>query len=389
MRAAEPAHALTQGPDETAAIAARLAMSLRPGDVVLVTGDVGAGKTTFVRGACRALGVTEPITSPTFTIGRLYDSGRVPVSHLDLFRLAGLDAEDPALLDDYVTDDGVAFVEWPEVAVPELARGRIVARSTSSTPGATAAASRWRGERRRSSRSTPPRRRPSSASPARLPAGRAAPRPEGRAPAARRAPAPAGRGRPAPGGHRLGGRRADRRRRGPRIVHRPADRHRDGAGPRPGQWGRAGRRIDAAGARDRGRRADRPGPGGSEAQGGSGDAEPHCVLAVLDARRGEAFAAAWRGTECVLAPAALGPEALAAVAADARSRGGRPWLAVGDGAVRFRAQLESAAVSVPADSPPCIASVPCSSAAWPPPRRQSTTGPWSRSTCARLTPCRA
>ena len=128
MRAAEPARALTQGPDETAAIAARLAVSLRPGDVVLVTGEVGAGKTTFVRGACRALGITEPITSPTFTIGRHYDSGRVPVSHLDLFRLAGLDAEDPALLDDYVTDDRVAFVEWPDVAVPELAPGRIVAR---------------------------------------------------------------------------------------------------------------------------------------------------------------------------------------------------------------------------------------------------------------------
>jgi tRNA threonylcarbamoyladenosine biosynthesis protein TsaE len=128
MRAAEPAHEITHGPDETASVAARLATGLRPGDVVLVTGDVGAGKTTFVRGACRALGVTEPVTSPTFTIGRRYDSGRVPVSHLDLFRLADLDAEDPALLADYVTDDSVTFVEWPEVAGPELGPERIVAR---------------------------------------------------------------------------------------------------------------------------------------------------------------------------------------------------------------------------------------------------------------------
>ena len=128
MRAAEPARYLTEGPDGTAAIAARLAATLRPGDVVLVMGELGSGKTTFVRAACQALGVTEPVTSPTFTIGRRYDSGRVPVSHLDLFRLADLGDEDPGLLADYVTDDRVTFVEWPEIAGPELAPERIVAR---------------------------------------------------------------------------------------------------------------------------------------------------------------------------------------------------------------------------------------------------------------------
>jgi len=128
MRAAEPARHLTEGPDGTAAIAARLAATLRPGDVVLVMGELGSGKTTFVRAACQALGVTEPVTSPTFTIGRRYDSGRVPVSHLDLFRLADLGDEDPGLLADYVTDDRVTFVEWPEIAGPELAPERIVAR---------------------------------------------------------------------------------------------------------------------------------------------------------------------------------------------------------------------------------------------------------------------
>jgi tRNA threonylcarbamoyladenosine biosynthesis protein TsaE len=128
MRAAEPARHLTEGPDATAAIAAGLAATLRPGDVVLVTGEVGAGKTTFVRGACRALGVREPVTSPTFTIGRRYDSGSVPVSHLDLFRLADLGDEDPALLFDYVADERITFVEWPEVAGPDLAPERIVAR---------------------------------------------------------------------------------------------------------------------------------------------------------------------------------------------------------------------------------------------------------------------
>lgn len=85
---------------------------------------MGAGKTTFVRGAARALGFAGRVTSPTFTIGRRYEGGRLPVSHLDLHRLSGLDDEDPALLDDYLTPDAVAFVEWPEVATATLARVR-------------------------------------------------------------------------------------------------------------------------------------------------------------------------------------------------------------------------------------------------------------------------
>ena len=92
-----------------------------PGDVVLVSGDLGAGKTTLIRGACRALGVSEAVTSPTFTIGQTY-SGRVPVSHLDLYRLADLGQEDPALLDDYATPESIAFIEWPGVAEPWLER---------------------------------------------------------------------------------------------------------------------------------------------------------------------------------------------------------------------------------------------------------------------------
>jgi tRNA threonylcarbamoyladenosine biosynthesis protein TsaE len=121
----------TSGPQETEALAAGLAATLRPGDVVLVAGELGAGKTTFVRGACRALGVHGPVTSPTFTIGRRYDDGSVPVSHLDLYRLAGLEDEDPALLADYIGSERVAFVEWPDIAEPELVRApgvRVAAR---------------------------------------------------------------------------------------------------------------------------------------------------------------------------------------------------------------------------------------------------------------------
>lgn len=104
----------TASPEETEAVAARLATRLSPGDVVTVSGELGAGKTTFVRGACRALGVTGPVTSPTFTIGHRY-TGRVAVSHLDLFRFASVSPAEWADLEPYF-DDAVCFVEWPEAA---------------------------------------------------------------------------------------------------------------------------------------------------------------------------------------------------------------------------------------------------------------------------------
>ncbi len=115
---------------QTEALAATLARTLRAGDVVLVSGEMGAGKTTFVRGACRALGVRGPVTSPTFTIARRYEDGRTPVSHLDLFRLAGggLAAEEPELLDDELGPDRIAFVEWPEAGGALPAGARVVAR---------------------------------------------------------------------------------------------------------------------------------------------------------------------------------------------------------------------------------------------------------------------
>jgi len=99
----------------TEEIGAELARELAPGDVVLVRGDLGAGKTTLVRGACRALGIPGPVRSPTFTIG-IRHRGRVDVSHLDLYRLGDMSAEDPGLLDDYLTPDAIAFVEWPREA---------------------------------------------------------------------------------------------------------------------------------------------------------------------------------------------------------------------------------------------------------------------------------
>jgi tRNA threonylcarbamoyladenosine biosynthesis protein TsaE len=118
---------VTSSAAETEALGARLAEGLGPGDVVVVSGEVGAGKTTLIRGACRALGIKGPVTSPTFTIGRRYEGGRLPVSHLDLYRLEGLEGEEPALLDDYLVPGAIAFVEWPAVAEPQLAGRRIIA----------------------------------------------------------------------------------------------------------------------------------------------------------------------------------------------------------------------------------------------------------------------
>lgn len=110
----------SNSPAETEALAAALAAALSPGDVVLVEGELGAGKTTFVRGACRALGVEGVVTSPTFTIGQRYPAP-VPVSHLDLYRVADLRDEEPDLLDDYLGPERIAFVEWPRGAVATIA----------------------------------------------------------------------------------------------------------------------------------------------------------------------------------------------------------------------------------------------------------------------------
>jgi tRNA threonylcarbamoyladenosine biosynthesis protein TsaE len=118
----------TSSPAETEALGGKLAGGLVRGDVVLVEGELGAGKTTFVRGACRALGVTALVTSPTFTIGQRYPAP-VPVSHVDLFRIPDLSAEDPDLLADYLGPDRIAFVEWPQSAEGTVASlARIAAR---------------------------------------------------------------------------------------------------------------------------------------------------------------------------------------------------------------------------------------------------------------------
>jgi tRNA threonylcarbamoyladenosine biosynthesis protein TsaE len=131
----------TAGPAATEALGAKLASRLRAGDLVHVRGELGAGKTTLVRGACRALGVSGPVTSPTFAIAHRYSGeGGLLVAHVDLYRLGGLDGEDPDLLGDYIGADRITFIEWPP---PELAA------ALGASPRITVELSHLDGDRRR------------------------------------------------------------------------------------------------------------------------------------------------------------------------------------------------------------------------------------------------
>ena len=109
---------------ETERIAAAVALRLEARDVATVSGELGVGKTTFVRGACRALGITAPVTSPTFTIGHRYEGGSVVVSHLDLYRFTEVSAAEWADLEPYF-EDALVFVEWPEAGAAALPEPRL------------------------------------------------------------------------------------------------------------------------------------------------------------------------------------------------------------------------------------------------------------------------
>jgi tRNA threonylcarbamoyladenosine biosynthesis protein TsaE len=114
---------VSSSPEETERLGGLVAVELDAGDVVTVAGELGAGKTTFVRGACRALGVDGPVTSPTYTIGHRY-RGRVEVSHLDLYRFQGLSTAEWGDLEPYF-EGAVVFVEWPEEGLATLPDARL------------------------------------------------------------------------------------------------------------------------------------------------------------------------------------------------------------------------------------------------------------------------
>ena len=104
----------THSPEETEAVGRKLAALLRPGDVIAYYGDLGAGKTAFTRGLAAGLGVTEQVTSPTYTIVNEYLSGRMPLFHFDMYRLGSADELFDIGWEDYLARGGVCAVEWSE-----------------------------------------------------------------------------------------------------------------------------------------------------------------------------------------------------------------------------------------------------------------------------------
>lgn len=112
----------THNANETRALGARLAEQLQAGDVVLLEGELGAGKSEFTRGIAQGLGITGYITSPSFTILQVYDSGRIPLFHFDWYRLSGVSELYEMAMDEYLYDEGISVVEWPDIAreaIPE------------------------------------------------------------------------------------------------------------------------------------------------------------------------------------------------------------------------------------------------------------------------------
>lgn len=110
-----PVEVISRSEAQTAALAAAVASLLKPGDVVFLTGQLGTGKTFFIRAAARELGVSGQVTSPSFTMGQTY-SGRTRVHHLDLYRLHEFGPEDAVDFEPFFEDDAITFVEWPERA---------------------------------------------------------------------------------------------------------------------------------------------------------------------------------------------------------------------------------------------------------------------------------
>jgi tRNA threonylcarbamoyladenosine biosynthesis protein TsaE len=124
---------LTRSTDETLELAGTVGELLRAGDVVSLVGDLGAGKTVFARGVARALGVTEPVVSPSFTIVREYE-GRMPLVHVDVYRIDTVQELYDLGFEELVRDDGVTLVEWGDMIDGLLPGDRLDVRLT---PGAT------------------------------------------------------------------------------------------------------------------------------------------------------------------------------------------------------------------------------------------------------------
>lgn len=114
----------TRSPEETFQIGMNLAKQARPGQVITLTGNLGVGKTIFTQGFAKGLGITEPVNSPTFTIVQVYESGRLPFYHFDVYRIGDVGEMDEVGFDEYVMGEGVSLIEWANLIEEILPEGR-------------------------------------------------------------------------------------------------------------------------------------------------------------------------------------------------------------------------------------------------------------------------
>ena len=293
---------------------------------MLISGELGAGKTTFVRGALRSLGVEGPVTSPTFVVGHLHDGRHGPLAHLDLYRLAGMAGEDPGLLDPFFGEDAIVFIEWPEHA-----DGRVAARAREAPRAARARGRRPAADRGRSVRRAIVGFDTSTRATSVAVMCRA-----GARSSAATIPRPDERPRHAEVLQPLLEQALEQAEVGWEDVARIC------VGTGPG--GFTGLRLGVATARALAQGHDIPVVGvsslealarGVELAGPKeldlpGNPDVHGpVLAVIDARRGEVFAAVYRHHRATMEPAAIAPADLAKRLAGRREWGRSPMLGVG------------------------------------------------------------
>ena len=105
----------TYGPEETKELGEKIGRQTRPGQIYTLTGDLGVGKTVFTQGLARGLGIKEPVSSPTFTIVQIYEEGRLPLYHFDVYRIGDVEEMEEIGYDDYFFGNGVCLIEWAEL----------------------------------------------------------------------------------------------------------------------------------------------------------------------------------------------------------------------------------------------------------------------------------
>ena len=115
----------TRSPEETYELGRKIGQQARPGQVYTLTGDLGVGKTVFTQGVAAGLGITEPVSSPTFTIVQIYEEGRLPFYHFDVYRIGDIEEMEEIGYDDYFFGKGICLIEWAELIEEILPDDRI------------------------------------------------------------------------------------------------------------------------------------------------------------------------------------------------------------------------------------------------------------------------